>query len=638
MSKERILRLLIDQKQPITSKMFAKYLDISSRTVINYIKEINYSQKSPIITSDHQGYSASVDKVVKILKEMQENSELPQNFDERSIYILRELLFKNSRLNIYDFSEELFISVSTLKNDVYKTNKIYEKYNCTILYDNECIYMSGTEEDKRSLLSYIIRRETVGSLMDLNILKELFNDGYVNAIKSSLDKTLNNNSLFINDYAYMNFLLHLSIIVDNANLQKGKKYQLDFTSIGNATKELYELLEDNLDVKISQNQLDHINSMLNIQLIPFDSQTKKNIEDKVDRKTLINAQNICNKVNTIFFINICRDDFLLPFAQHLENLVRRLKKGHHEVNPMTKIIKRDNPVIYEIAVYIMSIITKTYKLDDQQITEDEIAFIALHVGSAITKNNHETNKLKAVIICPKYRDTRENLVKSINDNFSNVMVIKEVISYPHEIGNTDYDILIKTIPDDIFMPENSVLIDLIDFEKNRIIIQEKITNTNKINNTELLIDNFDQIFDENLFFNKKKETKFYDKFQVINYLGQNMVEKDLISGEHLNNIIERESMSSTAFGNIAIPHALEMNAYETSISVLVSREGIKWDDDVVNIVLLFAINHVDMKNFKSIYQGLLTIFEGENIPFIAKQLESYDDLKHFFTQTNKFIT
>ncbi|MFQ7536008.1 MAG: PTS sugar transporter subunit IIA [Clostridium sp.] len=38
----------------------------------------------------------------------------------------------------------------------------------------------------------------------------------------------------------------------------------------------------------------------------------------------------------------------------------------------------------------------------------------------------------------------------------------------------------------------------------------------------------------------------------------------------------RENAATTAFGGIAIPHAVEMDAMKTSIAVAISKNGIQW--------------------------------------------------------------
>lgn len=636
MSKEKILRMLIDNKQPITSKTFARNLGVSSRSVINYIKEINQEQNRNVIKSGHLGYSASIDEVLEILRDLQQASEVPQNFSERSTFIVKELLFNNSVFNVYDLAAELFVSVSTLKNDIYKTNKLYEKFNCQIKYENDDVYISGSGRNKRLLSAFIIRKETVGSLMDLNILKNVFNKDLVKASKTSLDLLISSNNLKIDDYAYMNLLLHLLILIDKASDIGFYGNKPDYTKFSNLTKELCGLISNKINVIASEDQLKQVDDMLAIHFPSIKGDIYQNNKAKVSEKALITSKKICTNIDQIFSFDICSQDFIISFSQHLDNLILRIKQDHHEKNPMTQVLKRDNPIVFEVAVYVALQIIEIYNLDKDSLTEDEIAFIALHVGSAISKSINMRNKLTATIISPKYHDIRDNLVRNIYSSFHNELIINRVVSFPHEVLDINYDLLIKTVPDDIFMTDNSVLIDLLDYDKNKLLIQDKITNIKNINNTRLLINEFDDIFIEDLFFKAEDNHKY--KYDVIKFLGEKMTDLDLIDADYLDNILKREAISSTAFGNIALPHSLKMDAKKTNISVLISNKGIVWDDSLVNIVMLIAISPDDIKNFESIYEGLLALFKDENIPYVAKQFSEYKDIKKFFKETNKFVT
>ena len=48
-------------------------------------------------------------------------------------------------------------------------------------------------------------------------------------------------------------------------------------------------------------------------------------------------------------------------------------------------------------------------------------------------------------------------------------------------------------------------------------------------------------------------------------------------------VIEREQLSSTAFGSVAIPHSLTMNANRTGVAIAVNPKGIQWGNNRVHI-------------------------------------------------------
>ena len=90
-------------------------------------------------------------------------------------------------------------------------------------------------------------------------------------------------------------------------------------------------------------------------------------------------------------------------------------------------------------------------------------------------------------------------------------------------------------------------------------------------------------------------------------------------------IIERENISSTSFGNFAIPHAMKMNARKTGISILISNNSINWHNNNVNLVIMMCFNRQDRYLFNELYEPITMILsEYENVKALTKA-KSYDE-------------
>lgn len=77
-------------------------------------------------------------------------------------------------------------------------------------------------------------------------------------------------------------------------------------------------------------------------------------------------------------------------------------------------------------------------------------------------------------------------------------------------------------------------------------------------------------------------------------------------------VMERESISSTAFGQFAIPHTLKMCSPRTCMAVYVSRTPICWGDTAVNLVIMLSFNPNDRKIFYDIFEPLSMILLDSN--------------------------
>ena len=84
---------------------------------------------------------------------------------------------------------------------------------------------------------------------------------------------------------------------------------------------------------------------------------------------------------------------------HLKNLKNRLIKNNLLKNPMLDSIKISCPTIYDISTFIAYQLTLSFH---ENVNEDEIAFIALHVGTEIERQKKEETKVSCLLLCPEY--------------------------------------------------------------------------------------------------------------------------------------------------------------------------------------------------------------------------------------------
>ncbi|MGP1376770.1 MAG: PTS sugar transporter subunit IIA [Bulleidia sp.] len=68
--------------------------------------------------------------------------------------------------------------------------------------------------------------------------------------------------------------------------------------------------------------------------------------------------------------------------------------------------------------------------------------------------------------------------------------------------------------------------------------------------------------------------------------------------------MERDAMSSTAFGLFAIPHAMKMDEYKTAVSVMILDEPVHWDADDVQLVMLLCFNRNERYIFNEVFEPI----------------------------------
>lgn len=72
-----------------------------------------------------------------------------------------------------------------------------------------------------------------------------------------------------------------------------------------------------------------------------------------------------------------------------------MKNNYYAKNPMTNKIKATYPLIYDIAVFIAQELNHDYNIT---LTEDEITFIAFHIGAYFENNVQSKAKQRSHVL------------------------------------------------------------------------------------------------------------------------------------------------------------------------------------------------------------------------------------------------
>jgi lichenan operon transcriptional antiterminator len=96
---------------------------------------------------------------------------------------------------------------------------------------------------------------------------------------------------------------------------------------------------------------------------------------------------------------------------------------------------------------------------------------------------------------------------------------------------------------------------------------------------------------------------------MIRALGERMVGAGVIHPSYIDEAIEREHMSSTAFtDNIAVPHAMAMTALRTSICIAINDTPMDWGENRVNVIALIGFSAQDRTTFQAIFDQFVSVF------------------------------
>ena len=82
------------------------------------------------------------------------------------------------------------------------------------------------------------------------------------------------------------------------------------------------------------------------------------------------------------------------------------------------------------------------------IAEDEVAFIFLHVGTEIDRQNSSNDKLKCVLLCSDYLGLEKKIYAQLTQDYADEITIDAVVSSYEELERQTFDLLITMIQDE----------------------------------------------------------------------------------------------------------------------------------------------------------------------------------------------
>lgn len=625
--KEKLIQMLL-KEQPLTSSVLSNQLDVSIRTVKNYIYQINDEYPETIISS-RLGYSINKDHAYDVLRDLlSEEKGIPQTSKERIVFLLNKLLksHQDDLFNIYDISDELYISPSTIRNELKKVKRKLNKYDIELILKGDSFKIDGLEKNKRKMLSSILYEESDIHFLNLDTLQQSFRNINIDLIKSIILSEFQKYHYFINDYSLSNLVLHLALSIerirdDNHYIQNNQTINEDLIEYKLA-KDLALQLENYFQITFSKAEVFEMTLLIASRASSFNYRTMEisDLEEFVGKDCLDLVYSLVDDIKSLYSIDLSDPEFLMRFTLHIYNLIIRSHNNYLSKNPLTKEIKTSYPLIYDMSVTIAKIIIEKTNV---HINDDEIAYITFHIGSILETQKSFATKLPIAIFCPNYYDLSYKLIDSIQQYFSNDVIISHVFTNENDLLSIhNIDLIITTVPLNVILETPVFEIKMFLSNQDRYKLSEKIKEININKQKNELRKYLTQLIIPDLF---ERKEDFKNKNECLSIMVNKLVENKYVEISFYDEIIKREQLSSTAFGNFAIPHSMKMNAYKTGINVMITRKPIKWDNHSVNLVLMMCFNKNERYIFNNIYDIITTILsESDNVKRIVSS-KTYDE-------------
>lgn len=608
--QEQIIEKLSFSNLPLTAQMLSKELGVSTKTIRNDIQQLNGQAEQAVILSKAGAGFYLNPETLSLLDRKKTMDRSNLHFE-----LLVQIIDQTS-CDFYELADDFFISESALNRIIKELNDLISRQDQSLIIQrkNNQLFIDGEEAEKRRVFTLFLNQEIEANKLSLEKYSDYFGQIDLAKLSHVVIRFHQQENFSINDFSTISFILHVAVLlerVSKASFLNTSKPVMEDQESRALTLKMAALLEENFQVEIPEEELPYIYRLYSGVIVSNESleelQLKEVIEDLLD------------SIMGIFYLDFTQDEKIVDYLlTHVSALYKRAINHQYLTNPLLEEIKSKFPFVYNVSVYASAFLQRTLSI---QFPEDEIAYLSLHFLSAL--ENIRRKKKKQVLLVSPYGVGNQRIVRSylnrIKDFEIELSVAKSVFDINNELIK-DKDLILTT---EALQLETAVPI----YHYQSFLTEQDLAKITQIfvevSQTPSVLTRF---LKEELFFPHESQKT---PEEAIRFLCQQLFEKEYCEADYVEKVLERESLSSTAFGNYyAIPHAIKREAKKNAVAICSFEKPIQWQGKKVKLVLLLALKGERDNSFEQLFEELVMIL---NEPARVKRLAKQTNFEKFLT-------
>lgn len=620
--QDQLLATLLRQRGWATAGTLADLLGVTPRSIRSYVASLNVRAPGAI-ESGPAGYRAGA-TAREALRARSGQESAPR---DRLQDVVRSLLSSPDGLDVFQTAQRLHVSDATIESDLGRVRTLLEGSGLSLDRERDVVRLRGSESARRRLLSRLAHDEMdAASFHPDTFRRALIGDAVdpraVAPFKTALVRELGGLGFYVNELAISDVLLHVAIAADRVaaghTLEASQRAtRAEIPQVGEV---IARLAHDHFAVTLGEGDSDHLAMLVLTRVVAPGGDAGGVARSGVDPavEEAVRAEIVRTSID--YQVDLDDDAFVLRLALHVQNLLRRHEEQGFTRNPLTRSLKTSYPMIFEVAV---SIASGLHSRLGTPIHDDEIAYIAMHVGGRIERSRKAASILTATIVCPGYYELHELLRSSVDRSLGQAIEVTGVVTeVDPDWSAFDTDLVLSTIEPgatgDRFVRIQPFLTDT-DIER----VQQAAGRVRRGRRLAQLREELARYFHADAYIHPLPDE---GEEAIIRRLGATLTAAGLIGEDYVENTIVREQMSSTAFTDaLAVPHALQMTATRTAIAIGVADGSAAWGDGRVQVVALAAFSESDRAAFQTVFEQLVEVFsERESVQRIVRRAGSFE--------------
>ncbi|CDQ38827.1 MULTISPECIES: BglG family transcription antiterminator [Virgibacillus] len=614
-----ILKKMMIADAPVTGAFLADLNNVTSRTTRGDIKKLD---------DQIQGYGAKIETIMgkgyklAILDETRFRDFLhriayhelpigimhPQTPEERETEIIRRLLVSNDYVKLEQLADELFVSKSTVQNDLKQVKRILQRYSIHLKSrPNYGLRLEGEELKIRFCMAeYIVERNDDRGEQPMEKFIDSIEKEDVESISQVIIRQIRNYHISMSDIAIQNLVVHIAIAFqrirsgNHITLQSSEVKQIRTQYEYQVAARIVKKVEQHFQVAFPLEETAYIAiHLLGTKMLSEPNKAEVLDEHMISENILAIIRKMLHKVEGEYNLGIEHDkELIIALGLHLKPAINRYKYGMNIRNPLLEEIKRKYPLAFEAGILAGLVIEEE---TGSEIDENEIGYIALHIGAAIERKNFHTGPKRCLIVCASGFGTAQLIYYKVKTEFKQTLDVVGITErYKlHEYPLHEIDVIISSVPiaSNISVPvvEVSAILGSSDLER----IEQFINNQGRITT----------YFQKHLMFLRED---LVTKDEVLEFLYHQLFQLGMVQGDFLNYIYQREKIAPTSYGNlVAIPHPITPQTNETFLTVCTLKKPVLWGTKPVQFICLLNVKKDSKEDLQQMYELLGSIVNSE---------------------------
>ena len=563
-----------------TAKALAEQFHVSIRTMqgdLAVIKELvssyEFWQYEAYPSKGSRIIITNEEKYLNFLKKNNIELETLNSRDYRVKNMIAILICSQKKLSLVHLEDRLFISRSTLLNDLKKCEEILKKYNLKIELKQGQVKVIGQEKD--------IRRMAQKEEMDLLSLNP-FNPqknmqaSYFEEISKILTDVFMEYRYNVSDVYLQNFIVHIDIMIHRIQMgfyiEKTDYYEeVNDSREMKMAKQLFARFSKRFHIPILENEIKRLSVYLKGRSAYIEDSY---ITQEIDEFVANSLAQIKEKQGVDFLSDIWLRNSL---ALHLVPLLTRLEYNMQVKNEILESIRVEYQTAFDYAAQFSYEIMERY---GYRLSEDELSFIAMYFQCALEKHEEHNGSNNVLIISSLKKSETLLLRERIKSWFDHYIASIEIVN-PYHLERIDfekYDLICST--------EKQIQVNT------QAVYISHFPGQQDYRKIRLMLDGFRDMEELcGLFKFMHIDSAGQGKQEILNQMaeltGENSETVQLLKEE----IQKRESIGGSYMGNsLATPHPMVAVSERTSLIVAFLSEELLWDEEEHKVKIIILVN------------------------------------------------